>query len=169
MVATGENKKESKVLPDDSFWFTILREPVAYFESAYVYFGAKQITGVNYRTFIFNHEKYISKLSSNHLILYGLRTDLGFKRLADINSSTVIQHMEENFDLVIVSTFFDHGLSYLKKKLCWSFDNVTYLEQNQRSDKPKFTPEAEAKLQLIIKQVGSFLFPPSPPFFLKTW
>ena len=140
-----------KVLPDDSFWFTIIREPLSYFESAYGYFKADRLTGVDFVTFMMNHEKYMSKLQTAGFVLYGLQIDLGFNRSTDVD--TVIKYMEDNFDLVIVTTYFDEGLCYLQKQLCWNVDDIVYLNQNQRSNKTIITPEQEAKFQSIVQRV----------------
>ena len=73
--------------------------------------------------------------------------------MEDIGSSTLIEFMESNFDLVIVPTYFDHGLCYLRQKLCWTYDDIVYLEQNQRSEKGVYTAEQKKMLHKIIREV----------------
>ena len=144
-----------ETIPPDSFWFTILRQPLDFFESTYVYYRADRLIHVNFETFISNHQKYLPELKKKkgNPYLYSLEKDLGFAPQDDISSSAVIEHMEKNFDLVIVSTYFDHGLCYLKQALCWTYDDVVYLEQNQRSNKRVYKPEERTRLNAIIREV----------------
>ena len=61
--------------------------------------------------------------------------------------------MEEQFSLVIVSKYYDHGLCYLKRQLCWSFDDIVYLKQNQRSRKRNYTEGDKEYLYSIVREV----------------
>ena len=114
-----------KTIPPDSFWFTILREPLGFFESAYAYFKIKAFTkAVNFEEFLANHQIYLPKLRSllgkKYVVLYFLQSlefDLGFSINSNITNTVVIDFMEQNFDLVFVSTYFDHGLCQLKNEL----------------------------------------------------
>ena len=90
---------------------------------------------------------------TSRTLLHGLQDDLGFGFLEDVQSSNLIKFMEQNFNFVLVSTYFDHGLCYLKQQLCWNFDDIVYLQQNQRSNKSTYTQDEEKKLYTIIGEI----------------
>ena len=77
----------------------------------------------------------------------------GTKLVITHSSSDVIKYMERNFQLVIVSTYFDEGLCYLRSNLCWSFSDIVYFEQNQRSQKRTYTPRQKRRFNAVLKDV----------------
>ena len=76
-------------------------------------------------------------------------------------SSTLIQLIERNFQLVLVSAYFDQGLCYLRRDLCWTFDDIVYFNQRRRSHKPHFSEKERTRLYAIIKKVI--------PVYVKTY
>ena len=96
----------------------------------------------------------ISERNPTFPYAYGLQKELGLKHpLGDYSSAFIIELMEENFDLVIASTYFDEGLCYLRETLCWQFSDIVYFEQNQRSNKPVYTAEEKMRLNSILQDV----------------
>ena len=153
------SEASKKAIPIDSYWFTILREPLAYFESFYQYYRAEDFLLVNFTTFMSNPSRYMSVLKdvsekTNKFFVFDLQRVLGLTRPFENHSSTeVINFMEENFQLVIISAYFDEGLIYLKSKLCWDFSDIVYFEQNQRSYKATYSLEEERRLNIILNDV----------------
>ena len=117
-----------------------MKKPLRYFESAYNHFKITRFTkAVNFEEFITNHQIYLPKLRSFlgkqdnvRYFLYNLEFDLGFNVNSNLSSSALTDFMEHNSDLVIVLTYFNHGLCQLKNELRWHSDDVIYVQQNKR-------------------------------------
>ncbi|KAM9316428.1 galactose-3-O-sulfotransferase 2-like [Gastrophryne carolinensis] len=128
-----------KVMPKDTFYFTILRNPVFLMESSYAYYKAVDIfkNAYNLEQFILNPHKFYDK--SNEYSHYGknfMTFDLGFDHngVKSTKSIELIQKsVEAMFDLVLITEYFDESLILLKEALCWSFDDVLSLPLNIRS------------------------------------
>ena len=69
------------------------------------------------------------------------------------SSQEIVEFMEQNFDLVIIDKWFDEGLCILRKLLCWSLDDVTYLKQNQRSTKARYTRRDRKNLHKALRAI----------------
>ena len=129
------------ILPNDTFWFTILRDPLEYFQSCYFYFKIGDEIGADYETFMRNPSAYLPAFrhfSANirrRNPLFGLAYDLGFENFTEVSSNEVIDFMESEFDFVMIAEYFDQSLAYLRKQLCWSFHDMVYVDQNKRKKK----------------------------------
>lgn len=60
--------------------------------------------------------------------------DLGFNYLneADGYIQSTIKEMDDTYDIVLISEYFDMSLILLREKLCWSLQDIAYLSVNAR-------------------------------------
>ncbi|XP_072051968.1 galactosylceramide sulfotransferase-like [Amphiura filiformis] len=79
--------------------------------------------------------KYGARFLDNNQML-----DLGLRTTKFRNSSAVAKHIKKlsrEFDLMLITEYFDESLLLLRKLMCWSFDDILYLKQNVRADESR--------------------------------
>ncbi|KAM4694393.1 galactose-3-O-sulfotransferase 2-like [Discoglossus pictus] len=140
-----------KVMPSDTFYFTILRNPVSLMESSFSYYKSLRsfYKAKNLEDFLNNTSTFYvatDKLSgySKNLMAF----DLGF----DHNGKETVKHfqltsrmVEATFNLVMITEYFDESLILLKDALCWSLDDVLSFPLNSRSKSNKIPLSLETK------------------------
>ncbi|XP_071189466.1 galactose-3-O-sulfotransferase 2-like isoform X1 [Salvelinus alpinus] len=138
------NKPEvEKVMPVDTFYFSIMRDPVALAESSYAYYKAvapafKKAKGLG--DFADNPRKYYDpRLRNNHYARNLLWFDFGLDHNA--NFSTTLARRGEAavrraFKLILVSEHFDQSMVLLRHALCWPLDAIVSFSLNARQQKP---------------------------------
>ncbi|XP_067119342.1 galactosylceramide sulfotransferase-like [Centruroides vittatus] len=149
------NYKEMKLLmPNDTVFVTIVRNPVDLYESLYSYYN---LNNVYKKTLL----EAIDKLSHNVLNrrVYGrvganqMLFDLGFESHRNINSTHVksyVKSLDAIFDLVMVAERMDESLVLLRHLLCWDLDDVVAFKVNARSKKSSnITNEVRDKLKKL--------------------
>uniref|UniRef100_A0A672QUX7 Galactose-3-O-sulfotransferase 2 n=1 Tax=Sinocyclocheilus grahami TaxID=75366 RepID=A0A672QUX7_SINGR len=114
-----------KVMPKDTFYFSILRNPVSMMESLFVYYKAIPA----FRT-VKSLEEFLIQAPEND-------TEL------DKRSAEVIAAVERDFPLILISEYFDESLVLLKHALCWSLDDVSSFRLNSRSERSRRPLSAE--------------------------
>ncbi|XP_015216538.2 uncharacterized protein [Lepisosteus oculatus] len=132
-----------KVMPADSFYFSIVRNPVTMMESIFSYY--KSIPAFlrkrNLDEFLENPWKhYNASLNNNHYAKNLLTFDFGFNNNANDNeryTNLSITMIENTFDLILVSEYFDESMILLKNALCWKLDDVVSFKLNSRSNKTR--------------------------------
>ncbi|XP_075719742.1 galactose-3-O-sulfotransferase 2-like [Rhinoderma darwinii] len=130
-----------KVMPSDTFYFTILRNPVSLMESSFAYNrkathslqSAESIEDFLNNTTTFYNIKDDDSAYAKNLMTF----DLGFNH----NGPTSLKHfkllyhgVDTMFDLVLIAEYFDESLVLLKDALCWTFDDVLSFPLNIRSN-----------------------------------
>ncbi|XP_072266203.1 galactose-3-O-sulfotransferase 2-like [Pyxicephalus adspersus] len=129
-----------KVMPYDTFYFTVLRNPIYQMESSFSYFKNQEpfAKAANLEDFLNNTSKYYDvKMAYSHMAKNFMTFDLGFDHngLDSIKNVKLIQGtVEIIFDLVLITEYFDESLILLKEALCWSFDDVLSFPLNRRSN-----------------------------------
>ncbi|XP_072031953.1 galactosylceramide sulfotransferase-like [Amphiura filiformis] len=136
-------------MKNDSKYISIVREPVAQFESAFDFFKiankmSKRTHGLGLRSpidqWLNNPGLYLKGLGGPKGTVWvslnnGQMLDLGLDA-NDINNITevkkTVKNLSEELDLVLVTEYFDESLVLLKRLLCWSFEDIVYFSQNQR-------------------------------------
>ncbi|XP_035240018.1 galactose-3-O-sulfotransferase 2 isoform X1 [Anguilla anguilla] len=134
-----------RVMPEDTFYFSILRNPVSMMESIFMYY--KSIPAFhrarNLDDFLNNAwHSYNASLSNNHYARNLLAFDFGFNNnnnYVDIErqANLSISMIEQNFHLVLMSEYFDESMILLKNALCWSLDDVVSFKLNSRSNRTR--------------------------------
>ncbi|XP_062849253.1 galactose-3-O-sulfotransferase 4 [Trichomycterus rosablanca] len=139
------NKAEvEKVMPADTFYFSILRDPVALTESSYAYYknvapAFRHAKGLG--DFADNPYKYYEpRLRNNHYARNLLWYDFGLDHNANF-SLPLAKHGEavvrRNFKLILLSEYFDQSMVLLRHALCWPLDAVVSFSLNARQQMPK--------------------------------
>ncbi|XP_006814245.1 galactosylceramide sulfotransferase-like [Saccoglossus kowalevskii] len=131
------NRPELDALIPNATYITILRHPLAQFESMFGFFnwGRHIHTKDPIATFV-NDPKYINAT------IYGRAThnsqlfDLGLSLKQTLDEDTVnkkIQSLNKEMDLVLITEYFDESLLILRDLLCWSVDDILYISNGVRS------------------------------------
>lgn len=135
-------------------YFTILRDPVAEFESLYNYAHFDKVFHMNLESFIHTFigggrriQRVNSYLGRNQQLW-----DLGLGARNLTNQQAVrekIQELELGLNLVMLAEQFDTSLVLLADTLCWPLYNMTSLKLNARKGSAieKLSPQASAILK----------------------
>ncbi|KAL4636111.1 galactosylceramide sulfotransferase-like [Arapaima gigas] len=131
-----------KVLPADTTYVTILRDPAELFESSFHYFGhiipfTWKISGEDkLAEFLQDPWRYFDPKGYNAFYLKNLLFfDFGYDNMMDPDDSRVeksIQAIEERFQLVMLMEHFEESLILLKEALCWEIDDLLFFKLNAR-------------------------------------
>ncbi|KAG7470875.1 hypothetical protein MATL_G00118610 [Megalops atlanticus] len=144
-----------KVMPEDTFYFSILRNPVPMMESIFTYYkGIPAFHKARTLDDFLNNawQSYNKSQSNNHYGKNLLTFDFGFNNTAiDIERQTnlSISMIEQNFHLILMSEYFDESMILLKTALCWSLDDVVSFKLNSRSNRTRheLSPETMEKIK----------------------
>ncbi|XP_044198478.1 galactose-3-O-sulfotransferase 4 isoform X1 [Thunnus albacares] len=138
------NKPEvEKVMPADTFYFSIIRDPVALAESSFAYYkevapAFRKAKGLG--DFADDPRKYYDpRLRNNHYARNLLWFDFGMDHNANF-SVALAQRGEamihQAFKLILISEYFDQSMILLRHALCWPLDAVVSFSLNARQQKP---------------------------------
>ncbi|XDV31851.1 hypothetical protein PO909_002800 [Leuciscus waleckii] len=152
-----------KLMPRDTFYFSILRNPVAMMESLFVYYKAIPAFRVvkSLEEFLIQGGRsYNTSVPNNHYARNILTFDFGLDNTApeedtdlDRRSAEIISAVERDFPLILISEYFDESLVLLKHALCWSLDDISSFRLNSRSERSRRPLNAETAER--IKQWNS--------------
>nr|XP_012617897.1 galactose-3-O-sulfotransferase 2 isoform X1 [Microcebus murinus] len=130
-----------KVMPNDTFYFSILRNPVSQLESSFIY----------YKDFVpaFRHveslDAFLAAPRTHYKASAGLRNayarnsmwfDFGFDHDAPAEESYVrarLAEVERRFHLLLIAEHFDESMVLLRRRLRWRLDDVVAFRLNARS------------------------------------
>ncbi|XP_072039178.1 galactosylceramide sulfotransferase-like, partial [Amphiura filiformis] len=156
-----------KTVPNATY-ITILRDPVTQLESTFGYFEMAEGMGISKHPnpfemfmqkphFYYDTTKYTMKTRSRNGQLY----DLGFinTKLFDNTSAILkkIDSLDKDFDLVLITEYFDESLILKKKQLCWSFDDIIYISNGIRSKSHRYTISDKLKSKIRQWNAGDVL------------
>ncbi|XP_042314450.1 galactose-3-O-sulfotransferase 2 [Sceloporus undulatus] len=142
-----------RVMPNDTFYFSILRDPAPLLESSYVYYkdaAPAFRNSKNVNEFLSSPRSYYN-LSEKNWNIYAKNNmwfDLGYDNNAVYDEhyiQSVIQDIEQNFHLMLIADYFDESMILLKDTLCWHLDDVVYFKLNARSQNTIHTLNPESK------------------------
>ncbi|XP_075060984.1 galactose-3-O-sulfotransferase 2-like [Mixophyes fleayi] len=128
-----------KVMPSDSFYFTIIRDPAKMAESAFSYYRFRSSAfrkARRFKAFVSNPSRYYhQKDKSNQFARNLLSFDLGYNPDAPFTEALAkaqVQEVERTFNLVLLTENFDESMILLKEELCWELDDVVTFKLNMR-------------------------------------
>ncbi|XP_062244683.1 galactosylceramide sulfotransferase-like [Platichthys flesus] len=147
----------AKVLPRDTTYITILRDPAQLFESSFHYFG--HIVPLTWRIpgedkmaeFLRDPTIYFSPDGFNSFYLKNLLFfDFGQDNTLDADDPRVehgIRLIDKSFHLVMLMEHFEESLILLKDILCWEMSDLLFFKLNSRKETTvsKLTPELRTK------------------------
>lgn len=141
------------VMPNDTIYITILRDPVTQFESTFSYMTLDKILGMGNSSdplekfFIDPQSVLVNyvltqdlRINSDRLKLIrnGMFYDLGLESKDFDNKDRIreaIEHLDREFDFVMMQEYFDESLVLLKRLLCLELDDLVYFNLNERNTK----------------------------------
>ncbi|XP_052494068.1 galactose-3-O-sulfotransferase 2 [Budorcas taxicolor] len=130
-----------KVMPNDTFYFSILRNPVFQLESSFVYYKSHVPAFRN----VSSLEAFLASPWTYYNQSLGLRNayarnsmwfDLGFDNDAPPEEGYVrarLLDVERRFQLLLISEHFDESMVLLRRLLRWRLDDVVAFRLNSRS------------------------------------
>ncbi|CAG2233369.1 TPIP [Mytilus edulis] len=133
------------VMPTETLYIGILRDPVANFMSAFSYYGGgrfmqSKVPGKSLsefdlmRIFLENPRKYNSS-GITYYVHNKMSFDFGLNRGdfdKDIAITQFISDLDKDFTLIIILEYLDESLILLKRLLCWEMHDILYLPTNVR-------------------------------------
>ncbi|RXM90842.1 Galactose-3-O-sulfotransferase 2 [Acipenser ruthenus] len=134
-----------KVMPVDTFYFSILRDPASLAESAFSYYKSSCPAFQGSRAiddFIADPRRYYQpRLHNNHYARNLLWFDFGLEGHGGEFSLPVarrgVASVERSFHLVLLAEHFDESLVLLRHALCWALDDVVSFPLNSRDGETK--------------------------------
>lgn len=123
------------LMPPDTVFVTIIRDPVDLFESMFSYYKLENfykmnLSELNTSIVAPTRNSMLEKLSKRYNNKIGLNQmlfDLGLDEEDFLNYSNVINYihvLDNMFDLVMVAERMEESLILLKKLLCWNYDDL---------------------------------------------
>ncbi|XP_069069713.1 galactose-3-O-sulfotransferase 2-like isoform X2 [Pleurodeles waltl] len=140
-----QRQEVEKVMPYNTFYFAILRNPVQLMESSFAYYKAISA---------FSRTKTLEEFLADPSLFYTPRDhdshyaknlmtfDFGFNNNG--NSSTIYSQMnilaiDAIFNLILIAEYFDESMILLKEALCWKINDVLSFPLNSRDDSTRLT------------------------------
>lgn len=152
-----DHREVAKLLPPDAVYVTILRDPVALFESSFHYYHSTvpftwRIRGKNKLAQFLEHpERFYYPRAFNSFYLKNLQFfDFGLENNLEANDPQVmkaIQNLSQHLDLVLITEYFEESLILLKDMMCWTMEDILYFKLNMRksSSVSQLTPDLKDK------------------------
>uniref|UniRef100_A0A665TNM0 Galactose-3-O-sulfotransferase 2 n=1 Tax=Echeneis naucrates TaxID=173247 RepID=A0A665TNM0_ECHNA len=148
----------AKVMPEDTFYFSIIRHPVTMIESSFSYFkGIPAFSNSrSLEDFLDNTNNYKDSAPWSFLAHNNLAFDFGFDHnvTADADdhedkAKRAVAAIERDFHLILVSEYFDESMILLKHVLCWSLEDVVSFKLNSRSNRTRhqISPNTAEKIK----------------------
>ncbi|XP_075685633.1 galactosylceramide sulfotransferase isoform X4 [Rhinoderma darwinii] len=135
------------LMPSDTVFVTVLRNPALLFESSFQYFARVvpltwQLPGTGSEqkmdAFLSNPMNYYDSSGFNAHYLRNLLTfDLGYDNemnIEDPKVSDLLKQLDSRFQLVMLLEYFDESLLLLCDLMCWNMDDILYFKLNARKD-----------------------------------
>ncbi|OQR79852.1 galactosylceramide sulfotransferase-like, partial [Tropilaelaps mercedesae] len=140
-----------EVMPPDTAFITILRDPAELFNSMYAYFGLQNYTGATLQQFsndpdrqsFLQTNRYEQRFGPNQMFF-----DLGYdtNRMNDSAISDAIERVDREFDLVLITEYFNESLVLLKNLFCWDTQDVMYFKHNKRKYEDRIPRDVRERL-----------------------
>ncbi|NXY81777.1 G3ST4 sulfotransferase, partial [Alcedo cyanopectus] len=143
-----------KVMPNDSFYFSIVRDPGTLGESAFAYYRAVAPAfrrAPSLAAFLASPDRfYEAGLRGNHYARNLQWFDFGLPAAGDAAAvAEALAGLERAFGLVLLAEHFDESLVLLREALCWPEEAVVAFAHNgrQAGDAPRVSPAQAARLR----------------------
>ncbi|XP_057617252.1 galactose-3-O-sulfotransferase 2 [Chionomys nivalis] len=144
-----------KVMPNDTFYLSILRNPVSQLESSFIYYKKHSPAFQRVKSldqFLTDPWKYynVSVGLKNVYARNNMWFDFGFDNNAQAEAGYVrrcLSEVERQFQLVLIADYFDESMVLLRRRLRWQLDDVVSFKLNLRSQRTisRLTPESQER------------------------
>lgn len=161
------NRETLEMFLPGATYVTILRKPEDQLESAFSYFGMYR--GMQLKSsknplksfmedpyYYYKEKHYFNKERSRNGQLY----DLGFDHRDDENETRInmkIDQLDKEFDLVMITEYFDESLILLKKQLCLDYDDIVYISKGVRRENMRFEKNEDIVKKMKRWNHGDYL------------
>ncbi|XP_030431635.1 galactose-3-O-sulfotransferase 2 [Gopherus evgoodei] len=146
-----------KVMPNTTTYFSIMRNPISLMESSYAYnkfFTPAFRRSKDVNEFLASPWTYynMSECTNNVHARNYMWFDFGYDNNA-MDTEDYVQHVlaeiEQAFQLMLLTDYFDESMVLLKETLGWELDDVVYFKLNSRSQDSikSMTPESKEKVK----------------------
>ncbi|XP_077867521.1 galactosylceramide sulfotransferase-like isoform X2 [Saccoglossus kowalevskii] len=141
--ARFNNEVITNLMPGNTIYMTILRDPASVFESAFTYFLMGKKCNYNLpdrqalEMFLNNPMACYSQLKHATHARNPLFYDFGLETKNFEDSNTVdlsIEIIDRKFPLVMIAEYFEESVILLKDLLCWTWEDMTYFKLNSRNE-----------------------------------
>lgn len=141
-----------ELMPNDTVYVTILRNPISQFESSFSYMTLDKILGMkNTEDTLWEFFKDPEKVLVNYVLTQDLRVnsdrlkliqngmfyDLGLESKDFSNKKQIydkLQQLDNRFHLVMIMEYFEESIVLLKRLLCWELDDLVYFRLKNRAE-----------------------------------
>ncbi|XP_064486301.1 galactose-3-O-sulfotransferase 4-like [Ornithodoros turicata] len=133
-----QKKEVAEVMPQDTVYVTIVRAPEFLFNSLYNYYNVKKYLHVELHDLLRNRtllnkfkERRKRKGAKHGQNQIGFDMGLDVMKNQDATSiDKFIKHIQESFDLVMITERMDESLVLLKHLLCWTTEDIVAFKHN---------------------------------------
>lgn len=148
-----------RVMPPDTVYVTILREPAAMFESLFSYYSQhcasfKRVPNGSLEAFLDAPRLYYRPDDKSSMFAHNTLTfDLGGEKDRPATDGAyargLVRDVERTFSLVMIAEHFDKSLVLLRHLLNWDLEDVLYVKLNMRSpgSRRSLGPDLPAKIR----------------------
>ncbi|XP_062849669.1 galactose-3-O-sulfotransferase 3 [Trichomycterus rosablanca] len=137
-----------RIMPNNTIYITILREPGAMFESLFSYYSQycesfRRVPNCSLEAFLDQPWAYYRPDEKDSMYARNTLTfDLGGdKDRSPADAATYAKRfaaeVERVFSLVMIAEYFDESLVLLRHRLSWDLEDLLYINQNMRSPSSK--------------------------------
>ncbi|XP_077992180.1 galactosylceramide sulfotransferase-like [Glandiceps talaboti] len=133
------SKVVTEMMPENTVYVTIIRDPVSHYESFFTYFdigkGCRMRSSdpSSLQKFFADPMKCYKKTRHNSMLY-----DLGMTEnnlYNDREIQSMIEFLDKKFSLVMMMEYIEESIILLKDLLCWDFNDMTFFTLNARKDK----------------------------------
>ncbi|XP_059211474.1 galactose-3-O-sulfotransferase 3 [Centropristis striata] len=154
------NKAElQRLMPNDTMYITILREPGSMFESLFSYYNQycqsfKRVPNGSLEAFLEEPWRYYrpdekDSMYARNTLTFDLGGDKDRPATDVAYARAFLAEVERVFSLVMIAEYFDESLVLLRHLLSWDLDDILYVKLNMRttSSKRSLTPSLPSKIR----------------------
>ncbi|KAM4537430.1 galactose-3-O-sulfotransferase 3 [Odontesthes bonariensis] len=147
------------LMPNNTIYITILREPASMFESLFTYYSNhcqsfKRVPNGSLEAFLEEPFRYYrpeekESMYARNTLTFDLGGDKDRPARDGFYAQAFTAEVEQAFSLVMISEYFDESLVLLRHLLSWDLDDILYVKLNMRtaSSKKSLTQGLPAKIR----------------------
>lgn len=136
------------IMPPDTVYVGIIREPISHFSSAAAYYGFYKHLADIFSLEV-SPEKVVSQFLKNpkqiniqtYFVYNRMCFDFGIPKTQFHNDNFIdgyIKELDKEYALVMLMEFFAESLVILRRTLCWETKDILYVPLNVMKSKPEF-------------------------------
>ncbi|XP_061566095.1 galactose-3-O-sulfotransferase 3-like [Cololabis saira] len=148
-----------ELMPNNTIYVTIMREPTSMFESSFSYSGRdcksfRRVLTRSLENFLNNPLNYYrpeedDSMNAHNCLTFDFGGDKDRPPTDVAYAQAFVAEVEQALSLVMISDYFDESLVLLRHVLSWDLDDIVYLKLNMRvaTAKKSLTPGLSAKIR----------------------